>query len=385
MIGAGMAGLAAASYLSRNGVSSLVIEASDRVGGRLQTREVSGFLADRGFAVILEDYPELRRLFTPSELNLFRFYPGLFLDMPDGSRALLSDPRRIPGTLAETAKVLRKLMAPPRLPAALPHPLDLASLFAIAPEPLERYLLAPFFRAVTLDESLAAPAKLGSFLAGRFLGGPASLPGGGVQELPEILASKLKVQLGTRVESVASGEVRLEGGETLEADWIVVAADPGGASSLLGFPQPAMASQGYAYFLAPERPLDLPAVYLPRLGQPIYTVAVITDAAPTYRVGEDSRHLISVSFSPGISHAEMLRALGDLFPSLSDWEEIESSLVEGALPRSTSRLPAVYAKGIALAGDYLCSPSLNGAMESGRRAAELVMAAIYSKRKAGRP
>ncbi len=48
IVGAGMAGLAAASKLRRAGIASVVLEARDRVGGRLHTIDLAGVPVDLG-------------------------------------------------------------------------------------------------------------------------------------------------------------------------------------------------------------------------------------------------------------------------------------------------------------------------------------------------
>lgn len=48
IIGAGMAGLSAASYLRKKGYSPIVLEAQDRIGGRVRTQIDSGTLFDEG-------------------------------------------------------------------------------------------------------------------------------------------------------------------------------------------------------------------------------------------------------------------------------------------------------------------------------------------------
>ncbi|MEQ7800026.1 FAD-dependent oxidoreductase [Pedobacter sp. ASV1-7] len=53
IIGAGLAGLTAAKVLKAAGKSIKLLEASDKVGGRIKTDEVNGFLLDRGFQVLL--------------------------------------------------------------------------------------------------------------------------------------------------------------------------------------------------------------------------------------------------------------------------------------------------------------------------------------------
>ena len=76
IVGAGLAGLSCALELAAAGVRSLVLEASEAVGGRVRTDEVEGFLLDRGFQVLLTAYPEARRLLDYPALDLRPFYPG---------------------------------------------------------------------------------------------------------------------------------------------------------------------------------------------------------------------------------------------------------------------------------------------------------------------
>jgi len=76
IVGAGLAGLAAARRVEAAGVPCLVLEAADRVGGRVSTDRVEGFLLDRGFQVLSTAYPEVRELLDYDALRLYRFIPG---------------------------------------------------------------------------------------------------------------------------------------------------------------------------------------------------------------------------------------------------------------------------------------------------------------------
>lgn len=56
VIGAGIAGLTAAHFLANAGISVKVLEASGRVGGRMTTDAVNGFLVDRGAQFLSSEY-----------------------------------------------------------------------------------------------------------------------------------------------------------------------------------------------------------------------------------------------------------------------------------------------------------------------------------------
>lgn len=60
VVGAGLAGLACAATLEDAGFETVVLEATDRVGGRANSDEVDGFLLERGFQVLNPAHPHLR-------------------------------------------------------------------------------------------------------------------------------------------------------------------------------------------------------------------------------------------------------------------------------------------------------------------------------------
>jgi phytoene dehydrogenase-like protein len=60
IIGAGISGLIAAKTLEQSGYRPIILEASDKVGGRVKTDIVNGYQLDRGFQVLLEAYPKAK-------------------------------------------------------------------------------------------------------------------------------------------------------------------------------------------------------------------------------------------------------------------------------------------------------------------------------------
>ena len=100
IIGAGMAGLACATWLHRAGRPVLVFDAADAVGGRVRTDVTpEGFRLDRGFQVLLTNYPEARRIFDYQALHLKAFRSGAVIRLADGRETTLQSPLQRPSAL----------------------------------------------------------------------------------------------------------------------------------------------------------------------------------------------------------------------------------------------------------------------------------------------
>lgn len=61
VVGAGLAGLRCARRLGAAGLEVVLVERSDRVGGRVRTDVVDGHLVDHGFQLLDPAYPAVRR------------------------------------------------------------------------------------------------------------------------------------------------------------------------------------------------------------------------------------------------------------------------------------------------------------------------------------
>ena len=93
IIGAGVSGLVAAQILEKEGYAPIIIESTDRVGGRVKTDIVDGYQLDHGFQVLLTSYPAAQKFLDYEGLELQNFLPGAAI-FNDGKENQIGDPLR---------------------------------------------------------------------------------------------------------------------------------------------------------------------------------------------------------------------------------------------------------------------------------------------------
>lgn len=416
VVGAGLAGLAAATTLAAAGRAVVVLEAGDEVGGRVRTDVVDGFLLDRGFQVVLGAYPEVARQLEVGTLRLRRFDPGaLVWTGAERGMVRVGDPLRQPATLPATALAptgsivdkARVLALRVRLgrsdPAALlrgPDGSTAEHLRALGfSEPMVRRFFRPLFGGILLDPDLATSRRMFDVLFRTLAVGDAAVPVDGMAAIPRQLAARLPagtVRLSTAVRAVEPGAVVLDDGTRLAGSDVVVATEGPAAARLLGdrFPgDAARAARGRSaacvWFAAPEPPVRDRLVVLDGVGDgPVLNLAVLTNVAPSY--SPDGRALIAAA-CPGEHgaggddvHGEDLaddarRQLRGWFGSAVDrWEHLRTHRIAYAQPDQAPpfvpKRRVAVTDGLWVCGDHRDTGSIQGALFSGRRTAEGILA-----------
>ncbi len=393
MIGAGLAGLTAARRLTDAGVETVVLEAADRVGGRVATDVVDGYRLDRGFQVLNTAYPRLAAL-DLAALDLQPFDRGAEI-LTEAGRVRVGDPRvgldlgvdllRPPVGSVDAALRLGRLSAEA---AALPIDRLLGGKELSTAAELERRrldgemterFLRPFLAGVFLERDLATSSRFFLLVWRTFLRGTVAVPAAGMAALPALLAAGLPegvVRLRTPVREVTTAGVRTDDGE-LSARAVLVATDPPTAADLLpGLRRPAMRRVVTWYHAAPDHGTRSRLVVLDgrRPHGPVVTSVVMSDVAPAY--APPGRRLVATSVLEDVPADEVRRQVR-LLHGEADWQHLATVDVPYALPSAVPPLdlhrPTHLGPGLFVAGDHRDTPSIQGAMASGRRAAAAVL------------
>lgn len=380
VIGAGLAGLSAALTLQEANVDVTVLDSSDRAGGRIASDVIDGFILDHGFQLVNLNYSEIKRWGISDELD-FKLAPRSVRVSYDSGHVALGDPRNSPlsifssrsGSLSSKVGFLKYLATSPRANESVEE-----HLLRSATADLYKKVLKPFLQGVFLADPSRVSAVVGRELIGTFILGRSGVPANGVSALPQALAKRVKdLKLNTRVEEIRDGRVITSHGE-IAAKKVIVATDLTTAAQLLDASQvtPLLSSTTW-YHTTEIAPSDTAQLAIDSQNRgPVVNSIVISNLSKQY--APQGQSLISSTTISHASESEVRRHLALLWgTSTADWRFVAKYEIHSALPLfapgAESAKSSRVGENVYRAGDYLTAPSQNGALLSGRLAAQELM------------
>jgi len=422
VVGAGVAGLVCARHLRRAGLQVEVFEAADGVGGRVRTDKIevelpgrSGqgtFLLDRGFQILIEAYPEVKRQLDFKRLGLRSFAPGAFLAFGSGELRIVSDPIRSPkyifSTLLSGIASIKDLLllSVLRLKQVLferPYTAlegdnllnteDFLCQLGLSAELVNRFL-RPFFEAIYVTPLAQQSSGCFRFVLKMLAEGRTSLPERGMQAVSEQLAEGLFVRVCSPVAEIRAKQLRI-GSEWKDFDAVVLATDLPSASKLFSEMESCKGTSSSTwYFALPSPPpvteplivlnstlqgktedaVRLVDVAFPSLVQPTYAPTGWDLAAVTVRLPENT----TLGDKEGWLRSELETLFGT---SLETWKLLRVYHLPFHQPAQQRKLwppRDPLFSGIYVCGDHCAEPTLDSAMRSGRFAAEAILKDLQS-------
>ena len=402
IIGAGVSGLIAAKVLEDYGLSPVVLEASDRVGGRLKTDVIDGYQLDQGFQVLLSSYPEAKKYLNFKDLNLQKLKAGACVFI-SGKPIYFGDPLRdisllFPtlfsgiGTFSDKLKIarlnfkLKKKSIEEIFNSKEYNTKEYLKNMKFSSNIIDKFF-KPFFNGIFLETDLETSSRMFEFIFKMFGDGFALLPMGGIEEIPKQLKSNLdktRFQFSSKVKEVNSKEILLENGDKMLSDYTIIAKD---ASNLIG----NLKNQGIdwkscqnLYFTASKRKFKAPFIGLIPNDTLINNI-FYPSSIPMQHQSEKELLSVTVIKSHLLNDEELVEKVMielDQKCGIGNLRFLKMYNIPKALPKLDNLQYEISASetklkdGIFLAGDVLLNGSLNAAMIAGEKAAEGVLEAM---------
>jgi len=411
VVGAGLTGLVCARRLHQAGVPVVVVEASSSVGGKMQTDVVDGFRLDRGFQVVFDRYPHLRLELDLNKLALCNFEPGALVW--DGKKQREVHRENILQTLFDGIVPMADFSRINALNEELKSS-TFAEIWSGDDMPITDYLASrkfsesfverfvrPFFGGILLDRSLSGSSLQFKYYWKMLDEGHAAIPALGIGAIPDQIAGNIpedKFVFGQKaIEIVQEGgravAVRLAGGQSIDAEAVVVATDASSASSLgLSVPAVQWKSCTTVYFAVDAKPTDEATLVLDGPGKSAIDFAVCTSLA-SRSLAPHGQHLVAATKIglPGdadLYFAKSVRyELQTWFPkaNVGSWRPLAVRRVSHAQPvmpvgyrnhRPSTKTPVA---GLYLAGEVTEYAGSDGAARSGQQAAVAVLDQVWEQ------
>ncbi|WP_438874312.1 FAD-dependent oxidoreductase, partial [Streptomyces calidiresistens] len=404
VVGAGPAGLATARLLGLAGVPVTVLEARERIGGRMVTDHRDGFRLDHGWWPALPglDGPELRRhLAVPPRFR--GITGGILLHADDRSHRLGGSGPRSGGPPRHGGRSLTGALDHAWLRANLGR-LALLDEERLAGRPdtsAERALetrgvpsriadgsLRPLLATLLGDPVLGTSCRLADLRLRAFARGGLALVAGGTERLPARLAADLPtggVHTGVRVSAVRTREVETEEHGTLRCRAVVVATGAEEAARLLpGLRSPDHHPMTVLHHTADDLPGAGPTLIVDAARRGPIAHTTVVSAVDAERAPAGRPLITSVVLGPEAgeptdtldkaARGQLSRLHG--VPA-EEWE----LLAAHHDPRATTALPPPYAprrrarllEGLYVCGGHRATPGPGGELASARMAAEAVL------------
>ena len=370
--------------------------------------KLAGFTLDAGYQVLFEAYPAVARQLDLAALDLVRIPPSAAIRLGT-QEELLGDPRRdpgvIPGLLTARSLTLKDRLLFGRLAAsvALVPP---QTLLTGPDEPTRAYLgrmgfsdtvlerfFAPFFGGIFLKRDLSTSARLFRYYLRMLLSGPISCAPARHVGAQRATGRGQRRHFHARVLNLTPHRrgvsVTTSLGE-LDAPQVIVATDPPSAARLLGEDVSRGSVPSTYLYYAADTALDSQFRLLLNPAGGLGNTALINNAQwLSHLIPERApagQHLLTVTVlgNPELDDAALDTAVR---AELSGWygqrvSSLRTLAVEriahaqypqppgyaAHLPGHATRLP-----GVLLAGEITSMSGIQGAMESGERAAAIVL------------
>jgi len=395
IIGGGLSGLSCAVRLEEQKRDYILIEKSNRLGGRVGSIYENGNIYDIGFQVFNTAYQNTIRLFDENEIKLRMFKPGAVIH--DGSSfKLISDPLRDPKQLfvslfsslssfKDKLRVLSLIFDLYNYDIQKDKSEDMTTIDFLKKRKFSDKFIElffnPFFAGIFLEKDLKTSSKFFKYVFSNFSKGLACIPQNGMQTIPDLIAKNInsdRILFNQSLEKIEDGKALIfNNGLSLQASNIVLT---GGSHEKIGLNPVKYNSVENLYFVSDIDIKNGKYIHLFPKDSIINNIAVLNKISKHYC---KSNNLLSISIighnsKDKLDIALIKKRLSNYFGgNESNYDYVKNFSIKNAtimqrynfFQSNSQPTP----KGIIIAGDHSFYGSIEGAVLSGIKASEKVL------------
>ena len=395
IIGGGLSGLSCAVRLEEQKRDYILIERSNRLGGRVGSIYENGNIYDIGFQVFNTAYQNTIRLFDENEIKLRMFKPGAVIH--DGSSfKLISDPLRDPKQLfvslfsslssfKDKLRVLSLIFDLSNYDIQKDRSEDMTTIDFLKKRKFSEKFIElffnPFFAGIFLEKDLITSSKFFKYVFSNFSKGLACIPQNGMQTIPDLIAKNInsdRILFNQSLERIEDGKALIfNNGLSLQARNIVLT---GGSHEKIGLNPVKYNSVENLYFVSDIDIKNGEYIHLFPKDSIINNIAVLNKISKHYC---KSNNLLSISIighnsKDKLDIALIKKRLSNYFGgNESNYDYVKNFSIKNATIMQRNNFfqsnSQPTPKGFIIAGDHSFYGSIEGAVLSGIKASEKVL------------
>ena len=392
ILGAGPAGLACALKCQQLGREYLLIEGSNRIGGRLGSLYEDGYIFDLGFQVYNSAYVNTNRLLDLDELNLKYFKPGAAVHYGN-SFQIVSDPLRDISkvfstifsnitTVSDKLKILSLKNSLSNYNIEEDKTDDITTLrflkqYGFSDIMIDNFFI-PFFSGIFHEKTLDTSSKFFKYVFSNFNNGLASLPEKGMQVIPEQLMSKIDIERvmmeKTAINLDDGNKVIFDDGDIIKGENIILTGESTTLAEKIKYEYNEVST---IYFTTENEIENGDYIHLYPEDDLINNIAIPSSISSAYSNGHS--HLISITILEyDCSDLELIKKIRKRLSNYYGGEPGSYDFLRTfSISKATIKQPVghferkkIVKNGLIIAGEQATNGSIEGAIISGLNAAD---------------
>jgi protoporphyrinogen oxidase len=380
IIGSGISGLACAFYLKKNGYEPTIYESSSTYGGKIKSPKINGYICDEGFQVLLNNYSEIKKMDCYDGINIRYFNSGANIYYKNKKlrfyNPLFHPIKFICSDFSSIFRIkdifnIAKLSLSSRISNSTTNNYLNKNISIKA----SKLFFKPFFRGIYLNDKLEYNFIFFKKLINKFIFGRAGIPMFGMQELPKNIIKKgslNNIVYNTTLKKIENNKAIFID-RTIKFDKIVLALPIHVIDQILNLNINFSYNKNSTfYFSSRLKILNKSILLIADKNFAINSIQCLTNISSAY--SPEGKYLYSVSSNNNLLKINDAKYEFEKITGLnsSQYKLIKSYHLSKALPKEIFKIKNEN-ENIFYCGDWSEEASIDGAVKSGRKTAELMI------------